>query len=187
MLLNSLYMLEEENKLIKKAQKGESECFGRLYDHYIPQIYRFVLMKTNHRQEAEDLVHEVFLSAWQNLDSYSPQGFPFSSWLYQIARNKVIDHYRLKKPTTQIENVDENAVKILSAVEHNLDTDLDLKLVHEALSQLTPDQKDVIVMKFIEDLSHQEIATAMNRSEGAVRLLQHRAVNTLKDLLNNYE
>lgn len=178
-------MLEDENKLIKEAQKGESECFGRLYDHYIPQIYRFVLMKINHRQEAEDLVHEVFLSAWQNLDSYSHQGFPFSSWLYQIARNKVIDHYRLKKPMTQLEDVDEGFVKIAAVVEHNLDANLDLKRIYGALNQLTPDQKDVIIMRFVEDLSHQEISAAMDRSEGAVRLLQHRAINTLKDLLNN--
>jgi len=180
-------MLEDENKLIKEAQKGESDCFGRLYDHYIPQIYRFVLMKINHHQEAEDLVHDVFLSAWQNIDSYSHQGFPFSSWLYQIARNKVIDYYRLKKSTIQLDNIDESFVKIASAVEHNLDANLDIGRIYGTLNQLTPDQKDVIIMRFIEDLSHQEISAAMGRSEGAIRLLQHRAINTLKDLLNNNE
>ena len=78
-------------------------------------------------------------------------------------------------------------MKIAAAVEHNLDANLDLGRIYGALNQLTPDQKDVVIMRFIEDLSHQEISAAMDRSEGAVRLLQHRAINTLKDLLNNNE
>ena len=83
----------------------------------------------------------------------------------------------------QLENVDESVVKIAAAVEHDMDTNLDLKRIYEAFNQLTPDQKDVVIMRFVEDLSHQEISTAMDRSEGAVRLLQHRAINTLKDLI----
>ena len=176
-------MLEGEDKLIKGSQTGKSADFGQIYDHYLPQIYRFVLMKVGHKQEAEDLVHEVFISAWQNISSYLPRGFPFSSWLYQIARNKVIDFYRVKKTTVAIEMVDESLFKIIDAVEKNLDTDMDLKRVSQAIIKLTPDQQDVVLMRFVEDLSHQEISAALDKSEGAIRLLQHRAINNLKNIL----
>lgn len=176
-------MLEGEQSLIRRAQEGEGVCFGELYDHYIAPIYRFVLMKINNKAEAEDLTHEVFLSAWQNLKNYKPRGFPFSSWLYQIARNKVIDHYRTRKTHTSFENLDESALKIIGAVESEVEKILDLDRVKLAISRLSPEQQDVVIMKFVEDFSNEEIANTLGKSEGAIRLLQHRAVNNLKAML----
>lgn len=176
-------MLEGEDNLIRKAKKGETEPFGQLYDHYIAPIYRFILVKVTNREEAEDLTHEVFLSAWQNLKSYKHRGFPFSSWLYQIARNKVIDHYRTKKSHTSIENMDEDSLKVVGVAEMNLNTTLEIEQVKKAIAQLSPEQQDVIILKFTEDLSNKEIADTLGKTEGAVRLLQHRAVNNLKALL----
>jgi RNA polymerase sigma-70 factor (ECF subfamily) len=179
-------MLDNEQELIKRAKKGESECFGRLYDHYLPQIYRYVLLKVTNRQEAEDLTHEVFLSAWQNLRGYRHRGFPFSSWLYNIARNRVIDFYRTRKIHTSLDNLDENLVKTVSAVAQEVDFSLDWEKIKAALKYLTEEQRDVVVMRFVEDLSHQEIAAALNKSEGAVRLIQHRAIQSLKNILGDY-
>lgn len=176
-------MLEGEEKIIKQAKGGDQPSFGALYDHYITPIYRFVMVKTNHRADAEDLTHEVFLSAWQNLKNYKFQGFPFSSWLYQIARNKIIDYYRTKKIHHSIDDVDENLFEIVGALEGGLDKSIALESVKTALADLSPDQQDVIVMKFIEDLSNEEIAKVMGKSDGAIRLLQHRAVNNLKSKL----
>lgn len=176
-------MLEGEKDLIKRAKNGEEEPFGRLYDHYLAQIYRFILVKVNNKAEAEDLTHEVFLSAWQNLKSYKFQGFPFSSWLYQISRNKVIDHYRTKKPQTSFEDLEEGVLKVVGVVENRLDIAFDLERVKSAIQQLTPEQQDVIMLKFVEDLSNEEIAGALQKSEGAIRLLQHRAITNLKGLL----
>lgn len=174
--------MEGEDRLIKQAQKGDNGSFASLYDEYLPKIFRFVLFKVNNRQAAEDLTHDIFLSAWQNLASYKPQGFPFSSWLYQIARNRVIDHYRTNRGHSSIDDADEDLFKVVSAVEHSLDQMLDLKKVSEALDRLSEDQKEVIIMRFVEDLSYPEIAAAMEKSEGAVRLLQHRAINNLKNI-----
>jgi len=109
-------MLDGEYKVIKGAQKGNSESFGILYDHYSHQIYRFILMRVSHKQEAEDLTHEVFLNAWQNIDNYDYRGLPFSSWLYRIARNRVIDHYRTKKEVVSIDNVDENNLMFIRSL-----------------------------------------------------------------------
>lgn len=174
-------MLEDEQNLIREAKSGKKEAFGQLYDHYATPIYRFVALKVSGREEAEDLTHETFLSAWQNLKSYKHQGFPFSSWLYQIARNKVIDHYRTRKQHASFENLDEDFLKVVGVTENNLEISLAMDQVRQAIARLGQEQQDVIIMKFVEDMPNEEIATALNKSEGAVRLLQHRAIQNLKE------
>ena len=178
-------MLEDEQHIIEEAQRGDKACFGMLYTHYVPPIYRFIYMKVSGREESEDLTHEVFLAAWQNLGRYKPQGFPFSSWLYQIARNRVIDHYRVKKVHTPLESVDAELVSAPSGLEERLDGDLNLQKIKSALQQLSHDQQDVLIMKFMQDLSHAEIASAIKKSEGAVRLIQHRGIQALKRLIGS--
>ena len=167
---------------MERAKGGEAEAFGALYDHYQPKIYRFVLLKTSHKETAEDLTHQAFLAAWQNIHKFSHRGFPFGSWLYQIAKNSVIDHYRAAKPTTPLENV---AELISSSVNHEERADSRLKIqsVYEALKQLSGDHQDVIIMRFIEELSPGEIAKALGKTEGAVRVMQHRALSALKNTL----
>lgn len=175
-------MLDGEKNLVIRAQKGEAEAFGLLYNHYLPQIYRFVYLKVSHREEAEDLTHQVFVKAWQNLKNYEERGFPFSSWLYQISRNQVIDHYRQKRPTIDIETAD---MEIPTDVPRNASTDFkfEVKRIQESLKKLTPVQQDVVVMHFINDMSIKDIAKTMNKTEGAIRLLQHRAIGRLKKIL----
>src|SRR3989338_7003410 len=87
-------MLEDEQRIVERAKGGEAEAFGLLYDHYLPPIYRFVLFRVSHREEAEDITHQTFLKAWEGIHRYSPQGHAFGSWLYRIARNAVIDAHR---------------------------------------------------------------------------------------------
>lgn len=176
-------MLDGELNLIKDAKKGDKEAFGKLYDHYIAPIYRFVLIKVTDKDEAEDLTHEVFLSAWQNLKNYRHQGFPFSSWLYQIARNRVIDHYRTKKQHTSLESITEDSEPAVAFAESKIEALLAMDHVKAAIQQLGDEQREVIMLKFVEDLSNEEIAKALNKTEGAIRLLQHRAVQNLKEIL----
>lgn len=174
---------DSEIGLIKKAVKGDSSAFGTLYDHYHPMIYRFVVVKVGRREEAEDIVHQVFLAAWQNIRSYEHRGYPFSSWLYQIARNQVIDHYRAKKNETSIDNVDPEYFASTAVAELTLPTKLEMESVHQAIQQLKPDYQDVIIMRFIEDVSLKETATALGKSEGAIKLMQHRAIKELQKIL----
>ena len=178
-------MLDNELNIINQAQKGNPEHFGLLYDHYLPQIYRFVFLKVSNKAETQDLVHDVFLSAWKNIDNFNHQGFPFSSWLYQIARHKVIDYYRTKKVNLAIENVDEDYFKVNSAIESELDKKADMEVVKRAIGQLSEDQQNVLIMRFVEDLSYQEIALTLQKSEGAIRLIQHRAIQNLKKIVRN--
>ncbi|MBI4992337.1 MAG: sigma-70 family RNA polymerase sigma factor [Candidatus Harrisonbacteria bacterium] len=185
-------MLEEEKKHIQRAKGGNKEAFGLLYDHYLPKIYRFIFLKVANRAEAEDLAHEVFLNAWQSIYRYKDEGFPFSSWLYQIAKNGVIDFYRTSKKNIQLEAVNEELVKINANYPENLETALALEKLQKIIRLLKPEYQDVLIMRFVEDMSHEEIAAILNKSEGAVRLIQHRALKELKSLyeknsqLNDY-
>lgn len=180
-------MLEGEDILIQNAQDGNKGAFGQLYDYYIPKIYRYILLKVRHKYEAEDICHDVFLSAWQNLATYVSKGHPFSSWLYQIARNKVIDHYRTQKNHSSIDNIDEQFVKVVSTIERSVDNALHFQKVKTAMAKLSADQQDVLIMRFVEDLSHREIGSAIGKSEGAVRLIQHRALHTLREFMEKDE
>ncbi|RJQ28901.1 sigma-70 family RNA polymerase sigma factor [Candidatus Parcubacteria bacterium] len=175
-------MIDGEERLIKNAIKGRPSAFGSLYDHYQPKIYRFVLIKVGRREEAEDLTHQVFLHAWQNIRTYEHLGFPFSSWLYQIARNQVVDHYRTKRNEA---NIDQVAEELIVSSSLQLDTELNLELdrVRKAIQKLKPEYQDVIVMRFVEDLSIKEVAVALGKSEGAVKLMQHRALKELRNVL----
>ena len=177
-------MIEGEENLIQQAQGGNSDCFGQLYSHYLPPIYRFVYLKVTHQQEAEDLTHEIFLSAWQNIARYQSQGFPFSSWLYQIARNRIIDHYRLKRNHVSLEVVDPEALRGESRLEGSVDATLTLETIKSAIRRLNHDYQDILIMRFVEDLSPREIAGALGKSEGAIRLMQHRALNQLKSFVD---
>jgi len=177
-------MLEGEQRLIRQAQKGQSDFFGLLYDHYCQQIYRFIFLKVSNKEEAEDLTHEVFLSAWRNIGNYNSRGYPFSSWLYRIARNQVIDHYRTKKDHSSLENENEAAFQIKPALESDLDRQTELTRVDKAIALLGEEQQTVVILRYIEEMSSTEIATVLGKSGGAVRLIQHRAIKKIKEILN---
>ncbi len=176
-------MIDGEDDIVKSAIEGEASAFGLLYKHYQPKIYRFVYLKVGRREEAEDLTHHVFLKAWQNIENFKPRGFPFGSWLYRMARNQVIDSYRTKKTEASIDDIDSDSLKSDEEAESSFDLSLEVQTVRRAILQLKPEHQDVIVMRFIEDLSIKEVADALNRSEGAVKLLQHRAMEKLRAIL----
>lgn len=176
-------MLNGEKNIIAGAIRGEPEFFGLLYDHYQPQIYRFIILKVGRREEAEDLTHQVFLSAWKKISGYEDMGHPFSSWLYQIARNQVIDHYRNKRPEVDLES--NEAIALSSGVDEEkaLSLKIETEKVMTAIKLLSEDHQDVIIMRFVEELSVKETSEAMGKSEGAVKVMQHRAIKELKKLI----
>ncbi len=177
-------MLDGEKSLVRNAVGGEASAFGLLYDYYQPRIYRFVLMKVGRREEAEDLTHQVFLNAWQNIKNYESRGFPFSSWLYRIARNGVIDYYRAAKPETSVEEINPDFFVAPALAEFDLHKKMELQKVRLAIQALDPTYQDVVIMRFVEDLSIKETAAALNKSEGSVKVIQHRAIKKLKELIS---
>lgn len=175
--------MKEEDTLVQKAQKGEKDSFGILYETYLPKIYRFVYLKTSNKGDAEDITHQVFMRAWENINSFRFQGFPFSSWLYRIAQNAIIDFYRTRRPSSSIEDVDEIELRIDDDNEILLDRKEEMVEVMRAIQKLKSDEQSVLVMRFVEELSNKEIAQALEKTEGAVRVIQHRALKQLqKDL-----
>jgi RNA polymerase sigma-70 factor (ECF subfamily) len=177
-------MIEDERNLIIRAKGGEAEAFGLLYDEYLPKIYRFVLLKTGHREEAEDLTHQVFLQAWKSLKNYNDQGYPFSSWLYRIARNLAIDYYRrfkLNVPFEEAEIFGERDQRDLAA---SFDLSQESIKLTAAVQKLKDNEQAVIIMRFIDELSVKETAAAIDKSEGAVKLIQHRAIQKLRKLMD---
>jgi RNA polymerase sigma-70 factor (ECF subfamily) len=173
--------MEDERKLVLRAKEGKEEAFGQLYDKYMPAIYRFVFLKVGgHKAQAEDICHEVFLSAWQNIGNFEFQGHPFSSWLYRIAGNAVIDYYRTRKINVDIENIPEEPAVEAVSLSERMDNRLEMDNVRMCLKKLEPSYQDVLIMKFVEELSNKEIAVALQKSEGAVRVIQHRAIKQLK-------
>ncbi|MDO8584931.1 MAG: RNA polymerase sigma factor [bacterium] len=180
-------MLEQEPQLIASACDGDRGAYSALYDHYIAQIYRFVYLKTGSKAEAEDLTHDVFLSAWQNIGTYRHRGHPFSSWLYQIARNKVIDHYRTRKFTSPIDETTEGIADLAMQTEHAADQTMELDRVQLAMRELSDDHQNILILRFVDDLTPGEIAEALGKTEGAVRLIQHRAIKNLRAILSDNE
>jgi len=178
-------MLDGEEQLIKRAVRGDSSAFGSLYDHYQAMIYRFVVIKVGSREEAEDITHQVCLSAWQKVGSYKHRGHPFSSWLYRIARNQVIDHYRAKKGEVSIEKIDPELFATAERESDDLARKFQLEDVRKAIAALKTDYQDVIIMRFVEDVSLKETAAILKKSEGAIKLIQHRAVKELKKALGD--
>jgi len=178
-------MKEEEIEIIKKAKNGDGKAFGKLYDEYMPKIYRFVFLKIGRKADAEDLTHQIFMNAWQNVDRYEFKGFPFSSWLYRIANNTVIDYYRTWKNNQSLETTKEEALTETPNFDDQLDKRLNLKIIKTAINKLEQDQQSVLIMKFVDDLSNKEIAEILEKSEGAIRVIQHRALKQLKNIIND--
>ncbi len=154
--------------------------FGKIYDQYIEKIYRFIFLKVNTKEIAEDLTSEVFLRCWKAYQASSNEIQNIQAFLYQIARNLIIDHYRAKG-RTQFVSVDETPIIDSSfSIEEKSFIDSDLNNVKFALSKINDDYKEVIIWHYVDDLPIVDIAKITNKSEGAVRVMLHRALESLK-------
>jgi len=152
------------------------------YEKYIAPIFRFIYFRVKNHQEAEDLTQTVFLKAWKSIGKYKKQNNPFSSWLYAIARNTIIDYWKKKKEL----NLDEGVSDILdsgSNVLQEIENESDFQQIMESIDILTEEQQEIIILKFIEDLSNKEISEILGKNEDAVRQIQSRALKSLKNIL----
>ncbi|OGE79125.1 MAG: hypothetical protein A2751_05800 [Candidatus Doudnabacteria bacterium RIFCSPHIGHO2_01_FULL_46_14] len=167
--------------LVLRAKNGDEIAFGQIYDLYFQKVYRFIYFRVNHKEAAEDLVSEVFIKVWDKLDKIQ-EAQAFNGWIYQIARNLVIDYYRSRK-----ENVDISLLENVLQYEDNMIDRTNLSFQQKAflenLGQLTEEQQIVIKLKFLEELDNPDIAKILGKSEGAIRVIQHRAISELKKIL----
>lgn len=172
------HMDSAELRAIERCQSGQLEDFALLYDRYVKKIYDFVYFKTFHRQTAEDIVSQTFMKALEHIGSYDAGKGNFSSWLYRIAQNSVIDHYRASKPT-----VDLDAVFDLSSredVAHDVELKLRLERVQTYLKLLTSEQQQLVMLRIWQGLSYQEIAVVMGKTEAACKMMLSRTLRELQ-------
>jgi RNA polymerase sigma-70 factor (ECF subfamily) len=185
-------MRTRETVLLKRAQAYEEQAIAELYDHYAPLIYSYLYRRVNDAQLAEDLTSDVFVRVLQALQSEQFWHTSFRAWLYRIAHNQVIDYYRQQTrqqaqmtqfpleehlEATDIEDGDADPAI-------NMDTGNAVYGLGTALNQLTPDQQQVLVLRFGEQMKIQEVAEVMHKTNGAIEALQHRALAALRRMLD---
>jgi RNA polymerase sigma-70 factor (ECF subfamily) len=168
----------DERELVERA-KRDPNAFGELYDRHFQQIYRFVFSRVREQTAAEDVTSEVFMKALKSLPRYQHTGRPFSAWLYQIAVNAVADHYRADRPTRDIEEMHDLASSEVGIEEQAAQRD-ELRRIWHHVEKLPGQQRTAMVLKFQEDLKIEDIAIAMGKTEGAVKLLLHRGVTRIR-------
>jgi RNA polymerase sigma-70 factor (ECF subfamily) len=138
-----------------------------------------VYFRVEDQQTAEDITSQVFLKAWSNLDRFSFNRTPYLAWLYTIAHNAVIDHYRTRKVTAALDDVQLSQQDHAEVVENEIDLTVEMKTIKSAMQTLTDDQQKVLTLKFIEGMSNTEIARHLGKREGAIRALQMRGLQAL--------
>jgi RNA polymerase sigma-70 factor (ECF subfamily) len=172
-----------EEDLVIRAQQGDANAFGDLYERHLDKIYRYVFYRVGDVAEAEDVTETVFLKAWEALDRYRFRDIPFSAWLYRISHNAIIDRYRAQKDMLVSLESQPDLRDWADGPEDQLDALESSESLAWAISQLAPDYQQVLALRFVSGLSHGDTARIMSRSEEAVRVLQHRALRVLREQL----
>ncbi len=172
---------EELKDLAVQWRLGDKEAFSKIYDTYVDKLYKFIYFKVD-SFEAEDLTELTFMKAWEKRKKYDPSKSSFSSWLYTIARNTVIDHYRVSKPTEELDITMADEKKI-SNPKFQVEESLNAAMLRESVNKLPKNYRDIVLLRFIDDLSYSEIADIMGKSEGSIRIMQFRAIRQLRDFM----
>ncbi len=173
---------EDEIRWVERARQGDTEAVAWLYRRYAPAVYRYLYYRLGDIEVAQEMTSEVFLRVLEALPRYRTRGRPFLAWLYRIAGARVQDYYRRHRRWIQ-EPFPPKMSSVSSSPEEEAEAHLTAAELQRALAHLTPIQQQVIVLRFVEGLSHSEVAHIIGRSEGAVRMLQYRPLEALRRLL----
>lgn len=173
--------------LVRAAQGGDTDAFGRLYDRYVDPVFRYVLFRVGDRGLAEDLTSETFVRAFRRITTVSYQGRDVGAWFVTIARNLVLDHVKSARHRLELTTADvvepPGRAATATGPEHDVLAAATRDELLRCVQQLNPDQRECIVLRFLHGLSVAETARIMQRNDGAVKALQHRAVRRLAQLL----
>ncbi len=160
-------------------RKVNRDNFGKLYDEYIKKIFNFIYYKTHHKETAEDLTSETFIKALNNLDSFNENKGSFSTWIYQIARNTVIDFYRTQKHYVNIDDIWDLSKE--EDILRDLDTVKKLEDIKEYLKTLKNEQREIVILRVWEGMSYKEISEAMGKSEASCKMAFSRTIKILRE------
>ncbi len=167
----------EVTHLVDRAKADDPQSFGLLYDRFQPEILRYLTHRTRDPEAAEDLTQQVFLKAWQAIPRFEQRGVPFKAWLYRMAHNQMVDHFRTRKATSELgdfdlpDDADQESALLTGEMNEAL---------QRALERLSEDHRQVLTLRFLMEKSAREIGEVMGRKEVTVRGLQMRALQALR-------
>jgi RNA polymerase sigma-70 factor (ECF subfamily) len=176
----------DEAMLVQKAIGHDANAFGRLYDMYVDRVYRHIYYRVGNEADAEDLTQQVFLKAWQAIGRYKKMTSPFVAWLMTISHNLVIDFYRTRKDRAYLEAevlADDSAPDPERAAEASIEQ----QRLRRAILQLGGDEQQVVILRLIEGFEFTEIASLLKKKEGNIRVILHRALVKLRNILEKEE
>jgi RNA polymerase sigma-70 factor (ECF subfamily) len=176
-----------DQELLLLASQGNPDAFGDLYEKYLDPIYRYVHYQLPISEEAEDLTEAVFLKVWEMLRSSesTPEIRNFRAWLYRVAHNQIVDFHRKKRPVAVDFHENPGLIgKSAADTETDVQKNLDEETLIAAIKKLDEQAQEVIVMRFINGLSHSEVGEALEIEPGHVRVIQHRALKKLKKIMS---
>jgi RNA polymerase sigma-70 factor (ECF subfamily) len=168
--------VQDEQDIVRRAQQYDQQAFGQLYEEHFDKIYRYIALKIGNKVEAEDMTQQVFLKALRSISGYKWRNIPFSAWLFYLRKKSKRVTMSLDESIIIPSDSDTNPQKI---AEHRLN----VEQLTSATRQLTPAQQEVISLRFAGEMPIAQVAATMDRSEGAVKALQHSAIVALRKIL----
>ncbi len=176
--------------LYSSLKRKNKKAFITLYDRYLDDIYRFVFFKVGDKELAEDITSGVFLKIWNYIQENSLKDYKnLKSFLYTVARNAIIDHYRLKSNQYEFSVGDEldriDKIDKKQNLEEKIDLKLEIEQLHRSLDKLKSEYKEVLLLRFVNQLSVKETAEVLEKDKGNVRVLTYRALKALKKIIKN--
>ena len=175
--------MQNEESIIRRAKQHDQMALTQLYEENFDKIYRYIVLKIGEKTEAEDMTQQVFLKAFKNISTYKYQGLPFSSWLYRIAHNQIVDYFRKKSKRATVP-LDESLAAGDSDPSQEVELSLDIEDLSRATKRLSKAQQEVISLRFAGEFSIAQVARMMGKSEGAIKALQHSAIVSLRKVLS---
>ncbi|NLS79009.1 MAG: sigma-70 family RNA polymerase sigma factor [Chloroflexi bacterium] len=172
----------DERQLIRRAQQGDAAAFAELYERHYAAVFRYIYYRVADQAVAEELSSDVFVRVVAGIGSFTDMGRPILAWLYTIARNLVIDHQR-RAGILNLRPLDEQAEAATPDPEEAAERGLSQQRLAAALAQLTEEQRQVIICKFVEEMDNAEVASVLDKPISAIKSLQHRALGALRRIL----
>lgn len=173
----------EINALVFEARNGNKEAFGKLYDTFLDAVYRFVYFRVGGRAEAEDITESVFVSIFEHIGQYKDQGVPFEAWLFRIAKNKIIDHYRSHTSRVSLDEIAETPDDA-EDVPRTVERILTKEYIMECIRRLPASYQEIIILKYIEEKTNEEISKFLDKPVAHIRVLQSRALQKLRSIVD---
>jgi RNA polymerase sigma-70 factor (ECF subfamily) len=172
-------------RLVERAQRGEREALEELYLRHFDRVYSYLHMSVGNRHDAEDLTTQTFLKMLEAIDRFRWRKAPFSAWLFRIAHNLAMDHFRATRRWQPQEEVPEREGAEESSAEEAALEAIGRRSMLELIESLSPEQRQVLILKFVFGFSNGEVATILGKTEGAVKSLQHRALVSLEKQMSS--